>query len=156
MRIMDKIIIKKIVSPTKEILDITTRWMYEWWGVDDNYKYDDVYTYMKNSFNKEKLPQTFIMYLDDKIIGMYQITYRDLFIRPDVYPWIANVYIDSRYRKKGYGKILIDSIKEQVKDNTTLDRVFLYTDHKNLYEKYGWQLIETIDDKNKLYKLNIR
>ena len=153
---MDKIIIKKIVSPTKEILDITTRWMYEWWGVDDNYKYDDVYTYMKNSFNKEKLPQTFIMYLDDKIIGMYQITYRDLFIRPDVYPWIANVYIDSRYRKKGYGKILIDSIKEQVKDNTTLDRVFLYTDHKKLYEKYGWQLIETIDDKNKLYKLDIR
>ena len=77
---MDKIIINKIVSPTKEILDITTKWMYEWWGVEDKYKYDDVYTYMKNSFNKERLPQTFIMCLGDKIIGMYQITYRDLFI----------------------------------------------------------------------------
>jgi len=153
---MDKIIINKIVSPTKEILDITTKWMYEWWGVEDKYKYDDVYTYMKNSFNKERLPQTFIMCLGDKIIGMYQITYRDLFIRPDIYPWVANIYIEKEYRKKGYGKILIDSIKKQVKDNTSFNTLFLYTSHDNLYERYGWQYIETIDNKNKLYKLDIK
>ena len=125
-------------------------------GVEDNYIYDDVYNYMKNSFNKERLPQTFIMYLGDQIIGMYQITYRDLFIRPDIYPWIANIYIEEKYRKKGYGKILIDSIKDQVKENTSFDTIFLYTAHDNLYERYGWKYIETIDNKNKLYKLDIR
>lgn len=153
---MDKISIKKIVSPTKEVLDITTKWMYEWWGVEDKYKYDDVYTYMKNSFNKERLPQTFIMSLGDKIIGMYQITYRDLFTRPDIYPWIANVYIDKEYRKKGYGQLLIDSIKKQAKDNTSFNTLFIYTSHSDLYEKSGWQYIETIDKENKLYKLDIR
>jgi len=153
---MSKIIIKKIVSPTKEILDITTKWMYEWWGVEENYKYDDVYSYMKNSFNKERLPQTFIMYLDDKIIGMYQITYRDLFVRPNIYPWVANLYVDKDYRKKGYGKILISSIKDQAKKCTPFNELFLYTTYNNLYEKYGWECIEEIDGKNKLYRLKIK
>ncbi len=153
---MCNIIIRKVDKSTKKILDITTKWMYEWWGIEDNYKYNDVYTYMKNSFNKEKLPQTFIMYLDDKIIGMYQITYRDLFTRPDIYPWVANIYIEKEYRKKGYGKILIDSIRKQAKENTSFDTLFLYTSHDNLYEKCGWQYVETIDNKNKLYKLHIR
>lgn len=71
------------------------------WGIEDNYKYDDVYTYMKNSYDEDKLPQTYIMYLNDKAICMYQITYRDLFVRLYIYPWIANIYIDKEYRKKG-------------------------------------------------------
>lgn len=153
---MNKIIINKIIEPSKEILDITTKWMYEWWGVEEKYKYDDVYTYMKNSFNKDRLPQTFIMYLDGKIIGMYQITYRDLFVKPNIYPWVANIYIDKEYRNKGYGKLLISSIGNIVKDNTTFDGLFLYTAHKNLYEKYGWECIEIIDKKNKLYKLYLK
>ena len=153
---MEKVSIKKIDRLTKDILDITTRWMYEWWGTEENYKYDDIYAYMKNSFNKDKLPQTFIMYLDDKIIGMYQITYRDLFVRPNIYPWVANIYIDKEYRNKGYGKILISSIKNIVKENTTFNELFLYTTHKNLYEKYGWECIEAIDRNNKLYRLCLR
>ena len=153
---MKNIEIKKIIDPSKELLNITTMWMYKWWGIEEDYKYDDVYTYMKNSYNEDKLPQTYIMYLNDKAIGMYQITYRDLFVRPDIYPWVANIYIDKEYRKKGYGKLLISSIKNQIKNNTAFDIIYLYTTHNNLYEKYGWELIENIDRKNKLYKLNIR
>lgn len=153
---MDRITIKKIVSPTKEILDTTTKWMFEWWGKEDNYKYDDVYNYMKNSFNEKGLPQTYIMFLGDELIGMYQITYRDLFTRPNIYPWIANVYIKEEYRNKGYGKILIDSIKNQVKENTSFDTIFLYTTHDNLYETFGWEYLETTENKNKIYKLGIR
>ena len=97
------------------------------------------------------------MFLDDKIIGMYQITYRDLFIRPDIYPWVANIYIDKNYRKQGYGKLLIKSIKEKTKCNTDFNKLFLYSKHNNLYEKYGWKYVEILDDNgNKLYELNLK
>ena len=142
--------IEKMTNPTKEILDLTTNWMFNWWGNEDNYSYSDVFTYMANSFNKKKLPQTYLMFLDDKIIGMYQITYRDLFIRPDIYPWVANIYIDKNYRKQGYGKLLIKSIKEKTK-------LFLYSKRNNLYEKYGWKYVEILDDNgNKLYELDLK
>ncbi len=42
--------------------------------------------------------------LDDNIIGMFQFTYEDLSVRPDIYPWLANVYIDEKYSKMGYGE----------------------------------------------------
>ena len=153
---MDNIKIRKITSPSEELLNTTTKWMYEWWGIENGYKYEDVYTYMKNSYNKDKLPQTYIMYLNDKAIGMFQITYRDLFIRPDVYPWIANIYIDKEYRKKGYGKILISSINNIIQNDLSFNTIYLYTSHINLYEQYGWELIENLDENNRLYKLNIR
>ena len=154
---MSVVLIKKIIKPTKEILDLTTTWMFNWWGIDDKYSYNDVYTYMTNSFNDEKLPQTYLMFLDNTIIGMYQFTYRDLFIRPDVYPWVANIYIDKQYRKKGYGRLLIESIKKQAINNTNFDKLFLYSSHDNLYEKFGWKCIESINNnENKLYELDIK
>ena len=154
---MSAVLIKKVTNPSKEILDLTTNWMFNWWGIEDKYSYNDVYTYMTNSFNDDKLPQTYLMFLDNRIIGMYQFTYRDLFIRPDVYPWVANIYIDKQYRKKGYGRLLIESIKEQAINNTDFNKLFLYSSHNNLYEKFGWKCIESINNsENKLYELELK
>ena len=131
--------IEKMTNPTKEILDLTTNWMFNWWGNEDNYSYSDVFTYMANSFNEKKLPQTYLMFLDDKIIGMYQITYRDLFIRPDIYPWVANIYIDKNYRKQGYGKLLIKSIKPDFPSSNVYQNVIIFiiikTDNINVLQK---------------------
>jgi len=41
-----------------------------------------------------------VLLLEIKLFGMYQFTYEDLFVRPDIYPWLANVYIDEEYRNK--------------------------------------------------------
>lgn len=148
--------IEKVINPSKEVLDITTKWMFNWWG-KGTYTLDDVYSYMEHSFNDDGFPQTYIMYLDNTVIGIYQITYRDLFIRPDIYPWIANLYIDEKYRKKGYGKLLIESIKENARKNTPFDKLYLYTEYKNLYEKYGWEYIGELNNSGKyLYELYLK
>ena len=46
-----------------------------------------------------------------EIIGMYQFTYRDLFMRPDIYPWVANVYIDEKYRNNGFRNKIYNTSK---------------------------------------------
>jgi predicted acetyltransferase len=154
--------IKQIIGIDEEILKITTDWMYKWWGIEENYRYEEVRCYMKHSFNDKKLPQTYGIFLDNKIIGMYQFTYRDLFLRPDIYPWLANVHIDEKYRNNGFGKKLIESVKNNAVKNLEHDEIYLYTQHENLYEKYGWERIgkENILDINFksqiLYKLKIR
>lgn len=149
----------KIINPDNKILKKTTNWMYDWWGKEDKYMYKEVEIYMKNSFNSSKLPQTYGLFLNDELIGMYQLTYRDLFARPDIYPWLANLYIAKEYRNKGFGKILIQSIKSMIKENNNFNEIFLYTKHIGLYEKYGWEFIEYINTHNvkeeieRLYKL---
>ena len=154
--------IKKIINPDNEILRKTTNWMYNWWGIEEKYTYEEVESYMKNSFNDKKLPQTYGLFLNDELIGIYQLTYRDLFSRPDIYPWLANLYVDNKYRNKGFGKILIQSIKYMVKENNNFNEIFLYTKYEGLYEKYEWKFIEYINTFNyeqqkvRLYKLILK
>ena len=58
---------------------------------------------MKASFNSKTLPQTIIAFNENnEEIGMCQITLKDLDCRPDIYPYIANLYIEEKYRNNGF------------------------------------------------------
>lgn len=153
--------IRKITDIDDMTLNTITDWMYNWWGVEDGYSYEAVKCRMKHSCNQSGLPQTYGVYLDDKLIGMYQFTLEDVFVRPDLYPWLACVYIDEAYRGTGYGCILMESVYENAKTNLNTKEIYLYTKHIGLYEKYGWKYVSNVetfkikDSLQRLYKLEI-
>ena len=156
------LVIKQIIDVDEITLNTMTRWMFEWWGKKDNYTFDAVKCFVEHSLLADKLPQTYGLFLNNNIIGMFQLTYEDLKVRPDIYPWLANVYIDENYRGKGYGRLLLESVKSIAKKSVKVDEIFLYTKHKGLYEKFGWKYINEIDTFNdesrieSLYKLNLK
>ncbi|MCI8778817.1 MAG: GNAT family N-acetyltransferase [Bacilli bacterium] len=136
--------------------------MYNWWGKDKGYSFDGIKCFMTHNMQENKLPQTYGLFLDNKIIGMYQFRYDDLDVRPNIYPWLANVYIDENYRKQGYGKILLESVMRNVKNIRNFKEIYLFTKHINLFEKFGLEFAELIDTYSdidriqRLYKLRIR
>lgn len=134
-------------------------WMYHWWGMRENYERDAIKCYMMHSFQTNKLPQTYGLYLKNVIIGMYQFRNDDLFVRPDIYPWLANVYIDPGYRSGGYGRILLSSVQRNATE-AGLKEIYLFTAHIGLYEKFGWEFLEIIDTflepkYQRLYRLSL-
>lgn len=155
------LIIKKITDIDEDDLNIMTTWMYNWWGKREHYSFEEVKCFMLHSMQENRLPITYGMFLDNKIIGMYQFTYEDLSIRPDIYPWLANVYIDKDYRGKGYGRKLLESIKTTFQDITDFNEIYLYTKHIGLYEKFGWIFVSDFYTYSKnprmqrLYKFTI-
>lgn len=159
---MERLEFKKLIDVDKVILDKTSNWMYNWWGKRDNYSFEEVKCFMKHSMQKNRLPQTYGLFLNGKIIGMYQFSYEDLSIRPDIYPWLANVYIDESYRKKGYGRKLLENVKNTAKENINFEEIFLYTEHIGLYEKFDWIFVSDFDTFSKekriqrLYKLKLK
>ena len=143
---------------TADHLDTMTKWMYDWWGKAENYSYKAVYSYMLHSLQGKRLPQTYGLFLDETLIGMYQFTMEDLFSRPDIYPWLANVYIDKAYRAYGYGRFLLNSVKKTA-EKAGLKELYLFTTHEGLYEKFGWDFIQEIDTfleprTQRLYRLD--
>ena len=158
---MENLEVRKLVNVDNETLDKLTEQMYNWWGKRDGYSLEAVKCFMKHSMEENRLPQTYGLFLDNKIIGMYQFTYDDLSVRPDIYPWLANVYIDEKYRGKGYGRKLLESLFDNAKENINFGEIFLYTKHIGLYEKFGWTFIEEVDTFKKeqrierLYKLDL-
>lgn len=142
-------------------LDTITEWMYNWWGAKEAYSLEEVRCCMEHSLQENRLPQTYGLFLKDVLIGMYQFTNTDLFSRPDIYPWLANVYIDKKYRKKGYGTFLLSSIKQMATENSGANELYLFTEHEGLYEKFGWEFVAYIDTYlepkfQRLYKMQIQ
>ncbi len=107
--------VKQLIDIDEDTLITITNWMYNWWGKSDGYSFDETKCYMKHSMQKDRLPKTYGLFLNEQIIGIYQFTHVNLIIRPDIYPWLANVYIDETYRHKGYGRKLLETVKDTAK-----------------------------------------
>lgn len=157
---MDKIKIVVLTDKNSPYIDVISNWMYEWWGKEDGWSVDKVRFYIKNCISENSVPQTIIALNDDKIVGVCQLLMQDLDSRPDIYPWLANLFVDINYRGQGIAGLLIKKAIERSKING-LKTLYLYTKHINLYEKFGWVFVENVETFKKhspiekLYRLDL-
>lgn len=91
---------------------------------------------------------------NDNMIGFISLFKNDGDERNDLIPWYATMYVKEEFRGKGYSKILNKSILKEAK-NLGFDKVYLKTDLNNYYEKYGAKYIETLNNGEKLYYIDI-
>ncbi len=152
-------IVRQITAPSPEEFQQIAKWMYQWWGIAEGYSMEEIHCYLKHGFNTDKFPRTYGLFLGNLLIGCFQFTLNDFELRPDIYPWLANLYIDKNWRGKGYGNILIEGAKSMANKTLPYKHIFLYTEHTGLYEHFGFQFVEEIDTLKKvpriqrLYKL---
>ena len=96
-----------------------------------------------SGINNNTYPKTIILLKNNELIGFYQITDHDN--DSTLYtPWLANVFVKKEYRNQGYGRILIESIPNYM-NKLNINTLYLHTRHQNLYEKFGWQLMQILD-----------
>ena len=159
--LIEDIKIRKITETSQENINKMTNWMYEWWAKDEGITYEQVKSFIEHSMQEKRLPQTYGAFIGKNIVGMYQFSYEDLFARPDVYPWLANVYVDEKYRNEGICRKMMESVKKNAESNMDFQELWLYTKHVGLYEKFGWKYISNFDTYNKedriqrLYRLEL-
>ncbi len=105
-----------------------------------------------NKFNEWE--RVFVVFDKDKIIGFATLTKKDSIPDIDYYPFIGYLFVDKKYRGKRISKRIISHIIKYAKD-IGFDKVYLISDHVNLYEKYGFSTIdERLDlwgNKQKIY-----
>ena len=152
----------RLTERDNEIFEQIVDWNYNWWGIRDGKSREEVEYLFKHSICKDRLPQTFVALMGDKAVGMYQISMTDdLFGRPDIYPWLINVYVDEKYRGRNICRELMLTVAENAKA-AGCEELYLYTSHVGLYEKFGWEFVEyvkTFNEKSpmeRLYKLEIK
>lgn len=118
--------IKIVLLEKKDTIYITKicNWFYLWWGKDEGFSMEKMNIYILNSLCEDRIPQTYILLSGEKLVGVYQLSIMDIDVRPDIYPWLINVYIDKSYRGKGYFNELMISVKENCKKRVLSE--FLY------------------------------
>lgn len=150
----------KLTDSNNPIFEKVVEWNYNWWGKTNGKSEEEVRLFLENSLMATRLPQTFVAISDGKPLGMYQLSmHDDLFARPDIYPWLINVYVDEAARGRGVCAEMMKTVAENARA-ASLSDLYLYTKHVGLYEKYGWDFVEyvkTFDENSpieRLYKLN--
>ena len=88
------------------------------------------------------IPSMFIMLDQQQLVGSSSIVADDLASRPQLSPWLANVYVHRNYRGQGIGRQLVFYAMQQAQA-AGIKRLYLFTaDQQAFYHSMGWQFFD--------------
>lgn len=130
------------LSDVPEHIPVVASWLNEEWGVIKNEPIDQTLKYVRR--NALENPSTFVLIVleNDTPVGTASLILDDMPTRPELSPWLADVYAVKTERKKGIGRKLVEAVEiEAIKRG--LKKIYLFTtSNTGLYELLGWQLLE--------------
>ena len=91
---------------------------------------------------------------DNNLIGFISLFETDGDEYQELKPWYATMYVKKEYRGKGYSKILNDAILKEAKKRG-FKKIYLKSDLKNYYEKFGAIYMNELKNGEKLYYINL-
>ena len=98
--------------------------------------------YLKRLCGRGGVPSFIIAVEDGKLVGSASLIAQDMDDRPDLTPWLADVFVKPGYRGRGLATSLIRRIESEAK-SAGIDRLYLYTpDAAKLYKNLGWRIFE--------------
>ncbi|MCL2366921.1 MAG: GNAT family N-acetyltransferase [Oscillospiraceae bacterium] len=127
------------IRENPEYKDQAITYIQSKWGTRRNKRvYEDC---ILNSIGaKSPLPVWYLLMDSGIVIGCAGLITNDFISRMDLGPWLCALFIDKKYRGQSLGSLLISQAKEDV-GKMGFDQLFLCTDHKGYYEKYGFTYI---------------
>lgn len=120
------------------------------WGAAKNLRKNLENKTVKENLGKDS--QIFYAKEDGNIIGFFALVNQDYIKLPTYDRFISSVWVDPSYRGRG---LSYDFVKYAEKESA-LKKMNILSQHKGLYEKMGYKLIDTftdsIHDKDYLYE----
>lgn len=128
-------------------------------SVENNSDWTEILEWLKEQINivgVNKLPDINLAYENDDLVGFFVISEKELIKEQLSYtPFLGIIMVFDNYRGKGYSKLMLNYITERIKI-LGYKELYLCTNHNNLYEKYGYNLIGNAtyiwNETTKIYK----
>lgn len=134
------------------------RWLWLQWGKGNGYTESEVEYRTRHCLLRDAVPMTLIALLGAEPAGTVSLWVNDLPYRQDLSPWLAVLYTDQQYRRRGVGGALIGAAVGEAK-RLGYSRLYLETELDDYYERFGWQFVELAPEGGgkmlKIYQLNL-
>jgi GNAT superfamily N-acetyltransferase len=96
---------------------------------------------MQRYLKGASVPAMYIGVDGEHLLGTAALVESDMDSHPELSPWLASVYVNPDYRKRGVGAALVKHLVSQAKING-FSRLYLFTpDQSKFYQGLGWEFI---------------
>lgn len=100
--------------------------------------------------HKGTIPFTLVAFEEKyHVLGTASVVIDNMPNEPNSPPWLAAVYVDNKYRKKGIGSALVKKVLEET-GRLGVETIYLFTNkgfRPVFYKKLGWKIIKNITYK---------
>ena len=94
-----------------------------------------------DEWTPNKLPQIVAAYDKAELVGYYSLVAKELIVDEVEYtPWLGTLFVIKKFRGRGYSPLIIENACHRVK-KMGYSELFLATDLKQYYEKYGFEKV---------------
>lgn len=118
-----------------------------------NNKIEETINKVKNNLDNPSYCKL-VLLDNDNLVGFISIFPTDGDECQELTPWYATMYVKKEYRGLGYSKILNDAILKEAKSRG-FKKIYLKSELKNYYEKFGAKYIKDLQNGEKLYYINL-
>ena len=126
------------------------KWYFDEWSyLSPNKTIDDMQQELNMYLNTDKVPLMLVAIIDDEVVGVTQLKFREMSIYPDKEHWLGGVYVAEKERGKGVGAQLLNRTLEIAK-SIGIELLHLQTLRLTggLYKDLGWEAIEQVNYRN--------
>ncbi len=118
-----------------ELLSAGARWFHEKWGIDEEAYRESMEECLRGAAT---VPQWYLYLEDGAILGGMGVIENDFHDRKDLAPNVCAVFTEEAHRGRGIAGALLSAVCEDMA-SLGVHTLYLLTDHKSFYERYGWE-----------------
>lgn len=126
-----------------DLINLLATWFHREWGRrNPALTIDSIAKNLEGRLHRNRLPLTFVAFLETKPVGTASLKIREMEIYPQYLHWFGAVYVVPQYRHQGIGtQIVAYSISEA--ERIGVGELYLYTrGSESFYAQFGWQPLE--------------
>ncbi|MBU9747186.1 GNAT family N-acetyltransferase [Lachnospiraceae bacterium ASD3451] len=125
------------VADRPEIKEQAAQWFHQKWEIPLEAYLES----MEDCLTKKSIvPQWYIAFENERIIGGLGVIENDFHDRKDLAPNVCAVYTEEDKRGNGIAGALLNYVCTDMKKKG-IDTLYLITDHTSFYERYGWEFL---------------
>ena len=127
-------------------LPTLARWHYDQWGpLTGASSFDGYAALLTAAAASRRVPSVLIAMADGELLGSANLVTFDLPLRPDLTPWLAQLFVESTRRRDGVGAALVRAVLLRAQQ-CGYARVYLYTSGTlpEYYGRLGWRVVERL------------
>ncbi|WP_086347560.1 GNAT family N-acetyltransferase [Candidatus Enterococcus clewellii] len=145
------------VKEQPEYQEAAIQYFQKRWGSEEtNALYADAISHAVTS--DSPLPQWYLLYKNQQIVGCAGLITNDFISRMDLYPWLCALYVEKAARGHNLSRLLVEQAKIDAEESG-FKQLYLCTDHVGFYEKMGFSYIgdgyHPWGEKSRIYSVSL-